>query len=313
MTHENMVNSLPNTQIDIIKHKEISRKLIFMIKNYSPSEQASISVIIPVYNSGEEAYRAVTSIAKQTLLPLEVILIDDCSPNSEEVKAWLSKIQIDFHNKFCVKILYQTKNRGPGEARNAGWDIATGKYIAFLDSDDIWHPQKLEIQYNFMITHPKCGFSCHHLQVISECEIQEFNEKNIKIRPRDIISISPIRYLFKHYPIGGTSYVMAKNVSDIRFEKGKRYSEDYLVWLEFCFKYSGILISRYMGASFKPFYGVGGMSQNLWKLERGELENYRILAQKGIISPMMAFFASGFSFIKYIRRVFIKNFSYMTR
>lgn len=286
-----------------------------MTKDIYPisQNQASVSVIIPVYNSGEEAYRAVTSIANQTLFPLEVILVDDCSSNSEEVRVWLSKIQRDFHNKFCVEILYQTMNRGSGEARNAGWDIASGKYIAFLDSDDIWHPQKLEIQYNFMTTHPECGFSCHHLQVINECEIQKFNQKKFNVTSQYVISISPKRYLFKHYPIGGTSYVMAKNVSDIRFKKRKRYSEDYLVWLEFCFKYGGVLINQYMGASFKPFYGVGGMSQNLWKLERGELENYRILAQKGIISPILAFFASGFSFIKYIRRVFIKNFSYMTR
>ena len=280
-----------------------------MIKNGLPSGQASVSVIIPVYNSGEKAYRAVASIANQTLLPLEVILIDDCSPNSEEVKAWLSKIQRDFCNKFCVEVLYQTKNRGPGETRNAGWDIANGEYIAFLDSDDIWHPKKLELQYNFMITHPECGFSCHHLQVINKCEIQEFYKSKIKITPQNIIPISPIRYLFKHYPIGGTSYVMAKNVSDIRFEKGKRYSEDYLVWLEFCFKYGGILINQYMGASFKSFYGVGGMSQNLWKLERGELDNYKILAQKGVISPLLSFFASGFSFIKYMRRYLIMKLS----
>ena len=63
--------------------------------------RADISVIIPVYNSSVEAYRAVKSIANQTLLPLEVILIDDCSPKAEEIRLWFSKIQDDFCDKFA--------------------------------------------------------------------------------------------------------------------------------------------------------------------------------------------------------------------
>lgn len=276
-----------------------------MIKKKLAFKRADVSVIIPVYNSGEEAYRAVRSIAHQTLLPLEVILIDDCSPKVDETRLWLSKIQDDFRDKFALKVLYQKENKGPGEARNAGWDIARGKYVAFLDSDDVWHPQKMTIQYSFMIKHPGVGFSCHHLAVISTDQIQSFSSNSITITDKNFIKISPIRYLFKHYPIGGTSYVMAKNVSDIRFMPGKRYSEDYLVWLEFCFKYGGILIDKFMGASFKPFYGAGGLSQSLWNLEKGELENYRILYSKKMISFLTMTFASIFSFIKFLRRILL--------
>ena len=276
-----------------------------MIKKKLAFKRADVSVIIPVYNSGEEAYRAVRSIAHQTLLPLEVILIDDCSPKVDETRLWLSKIQDDFRDKFALKVLYQKENKGPGEARNAGWDIARGKYVAFLDSDDVWHPQKMTIQYSFMIKHPGVGFSCHHLAVISTDQIQSFSSNSITITDKNFIKISPIRYLFKHYPIGGTSYVMAKNVSDIRFMPGKRYSEDYLVWLKFCFKYGGILIDKFMGASFKPFYGAGGLSQSLWNLEKGELENYRILYSKKMISFLTMTFASIFSFIKFLRRILL--------
>lgn len=276
-----------------------------MIKKGLAFEKADVSVIIPVYNSGEEAYRAVESIAHQTLLPLEVILIDDCSPKLDETGLWLSKIQDNFRDKFALKVLYQRENKGPGDARNAGWDIARGKYVAFLDSDDVWHPQKLDIQYGFMIRHPNVGFSCHHLAIISADKIQSFSSSNLTITDKNFIKIRPTRYLFKHYPIGGTSYVMAKNVSDIRFMPGKRYSEDYLVWLEFCFKYGGILIDKFMGASFKPFYGAGGLSQSLWNLEKGELENYRILYSKKMISFLTMTFASIFSFIKFLRRILL--------
>ncbi len=114
------------------------------------NDKANVSVIIPVYNSGKEAFRAVRFVLQQTLLPREVILVDDCSPNREETRYWLSKIVENFSAYFNITVLYQKNNVGPGDARNAGWNIAKGKYIAFLDSDDIWHPQKIEIQYNFM-------------------------------------------------------------------------------------------------------------------------------------------------------------------
>lgn len=278
-----------------------------MQRNNLVNDKANVSVIIPVYNSGKEAFRAVQSVSQQSLLPREVILVDDYSPNREETKYWLSKITETFGMYFNVNVLYQKSNSGPGEARNAGWNIAKGKYIAFLDSDDIWHPQKIEIQYNFMEQHPQIGFCCHHLSIIKENEMDEFKLTPIRITKYDFIMIKPVRYLFKHYPLGGTSYVMARNVSDIRFMPGKRYSEDYLVWLEFCFKYGGFLIAKFMGASFKPFYGAGGLSQNLWKLEKGELENYKLLAQAGTINFNIAFLASGFSLIKFVRRVLITS------
>lgn len=276
-----------------------------MQKNDLVDGNADVSVIIPVYNSGKEAFRAVQSVSQQTLLPKEVILVDDCSPNIEGTRYWLSRITEKFSAYFNVNILYQKNNAGPGEARNAGWDIAKGKYIAFLDSDDIWHPQKMEIQYRFMEEHPKIGFCCHHLSIIKENEIDKFKLTPIRITKCDFIMIKPIRYLFKHYPIGGTSYVMAKNISNIRFLPGKRYSEDYLVWLEFCFLYGGALINKFMGASFKPFYGAGGLSKNLWDLEAGELENYNILYKQGLISQRICYTARLFSFIKFLRRFLI--------
>lgn len=156
-----------------------------------------------------------------------------------------------------------------------------------------------------MENNPQIGFCCHHLSVIDENGIDAFSHTDLDIKETDIIPINPKRYLFKHYPIGGTSYVMARNVSDIRFLKGKRYSEDYLVWLEFCFEYGGVLINKYMGAAFKPFYGAGGLSKSLWKLEKGELENYKVLNHIGLINSRLLCSASAFSLLKFIRRVLI--------
>ena len=270
------------------------------------SQPADVSVLIPVYNSGEVAYRAVASVARQTLRPREVILIDDASPKKEETREWLTKIEKDFGEVLPIIVLYQEKNGGPGEARNAGWDIAKGKYIAFLDSDDIWHPKKLEIQYAFMEAHPDLGFSCHHMKTIQEKEIESFSEEAVSAKMAKVIPINPVRYLFKHYPKGGTpSVIIRRRREDIRFQPGKRYFEDALLWWTYCFRYGGALLDINMAASFKDFYGASGLSGNLWKMEKGELESFSILREEGLISLPLSLAAWSFSLLKFIRRVMI--------
>lgn len=267
--------------------------------------RADISVIMPVYNSGVEAYRGVKSIANQTLLPVEVILIDDCSPKVEETRLWLSKIQDDFGDKFALKILYQTENKGPGCARNEGWDKARCQYIAFLDSDDVWHPQKLECQFRYMKEHPQVWLSCHHMKVIQD--ENAFDREMVSTDSLKIVKINPIRYLFKHYPKGGTPSVMIKNTDKIRFQKGKRYSEDYLVWLQYCFTYEAVLIDMCLAASFKDFYGAGGLSANLWRIEKGELDTLATIRDMRYIGFLVWLAASIFSLAKFVRRVIISE------
>lgn len=267
--------------------------------------RADVSVIIPVYNSGKEAYRAVQSVANQTLLPREVILIDDASPKKEETKQWLAEIEKRFGDVLDITVLYQEKNGGAGEARNAGWDIAKGEYIAFLDSDDIWHPKKLEVQYAYMEAHPELGLTCHHMKVLREEDISTFGEEAVSLTEDKIIPINPVRALFKHYPKGGTPSVILRNRKDIRFYTGKRYSEDGLMWWNYYFRFGGALLNICMAAGFKALYGQSGLSVNLWEIEKSELENYGILRKEGLISWPLCIAGRAFSFLKYIRRVLI--------
>ena len=268
-------------------------------------EVADVSVIIPVYNSGKEAYRAVKSVAWQTLHPWEVILVDDASPQKEETRQWLTTIAKEFGEILSIIILYRENNVGAGEARNAGWDIARGKYIAFLDSDDIWHPKKLQVQYAFMEANPGLGFSCHHMRTIKEEQVEKFSQEEVDILQEHIIHINPIRYLFRHYPKGGTPSVMIRNRKDIRFFRGKRYSEDAIIWWIYCFRYGGALLNLYMAAGFKAFYGASGLSSNIWKIEKDELDNYGILYREGLISFPLCLVARSFSILKFVRRAMI--------
>jgi glycosyltransferase involved in cell wall biosynthesis len=98
-----------------------------------------VSVVIPVYNHGDTVERAIDSALAQTLRDIEVIVVDDAS--TDDTQTVLDRI-----GDPRVTCLRHDSNRGGSAARNTGIDHATGEYIALLDADDEWRPQKLEQQ-----------------------------------------------------------------------------------------------------------------------------------------------------------------------
>lgn len=104
-----------------------------------------VSVITPVYNAEKYIENTINSVRNQTYTDFEMILIDDCSTdNSREVIENLIKIDDR------IRYILLDQNSGAAVARNAGIEAARGRYISFLDSDDVWRPNKLEKQLNFM-------------------------------------------------------------------------------------------------------------------------------------------------------------------
>jgi len=97
-----------------------------------------VSVIIPTYNAQKFVGRAIRSVLAQTRLPQEIIVVDDGSTDGTG-----EAIRREFGSQ--VRYHYQD-NRGPSAARNAGIRLSTGDWVAFLDADDTWQPEKLELQ-----------------------------------------------------------------------------------------------------------------------------------------------------------------------
>ena len=108
-----------------------------------------ISVVIPYYNREKYVDEAVQSVLAQTLKPLEIIIVNDCSRES-------SRRHLDRYASQCT-IVDLKGNVGLAGARNAGIQHARGKFIAFLDDDDMWLPRKLEVQRQFLEDHPECA------------------------------------------------------------------------------------------------------------------------------------------------------------
>ncbi|MDO6548924.1 glycosyltransferase family 2 protein [Pseudoalteromonas carrageenovora] len=106
-----------------------------------------VSIIMPTYNSSKYISKSIESVLKQTYQNWELLITDDCSEDDtcEQIEG--------FQNLDARVKLFRSKfNGGAGIARNNSIGKAQGRYIAFLDSDDMWAPKKLELQINFMET-----------------------------------------------------------------------------------------------------------------------------------------------------------------
>lgn len=104
-----------------------------------------VSIITSVYNSEKYINETIKSVLWQTYKNFEMILVDDCSTDNS-----LNVIQPFIEQDSRIKLIQLPENSGAAVARNAAIEAARGQYIAFLDSDDIWLPDKLQKQLNFM-------------------------------------------------------------------------------------------------------------------------------------------------------------------
>lgn len=121
-----------------------------------------VSIITPSYNSSKFIKDCVASVFSQTYKNWEMIIVDDCSKdNSKEIISELST------KDKRIKPIFLEKNVGAAEARNAAIRQSKGKYVAFLDSDDLWNPKKLEKQLSFMYEN-EIAFSYTNYQFMSE-------------------------------------------------------------------------------------------------------------------------------------------------
>ncbi len=121
-----------------------------------------VSIITPTYNCGRFIARTIDSVLAQTYINWEMVIVDDCSQDDtkEVVKGYMEK---DSRIRYeCLE-----SNSGAAVARTRAMELAEGQYMAFLDSDDIWKPEKLEKQLRFMEDN-NINFSCTEYEQIDE-------------------------------------------------------------------------------------------------------------------------------------------------
>ena len=247
-----------------------------------------VSVIIPTHNSDKTVIRALESVRCQTESPAEIIVVDDCSTDST-----VSTVRTfaDQHTS-NIRIIQLDTNIGPSATRNTGWNEATSEFVAFLDSDDSWHPDKLNIQTNWMLNNPDRPLTGHLTGSLAaaksddELAIRTFSLNDFLIRNR----IS-------------TPTVMVSRLIPERFNSELWYAEDYDLWLQILARCKTITrLEMALTQLHKAEYGQAGLSSHLYPMFRGEITAVRRLRNSNHISPMTALSAQLWMSLKYVRR-----------
>ncbi len=183
------------------------------------SQLPLVSIITPIYNSQDFLEATLTSVQNQTYSNWELILVDDASTDSSEKIA----------NQFCAedsRIRYEkfSFNQGPAISRNRAIELATGDYIAFLDSDDFWAPDKLEIQVGFMQKHD-CDVSFSSYLLVDE----EGNSLGKRVAAMPVLTYQKL--LRNNYIGNLTGIYRSKTIGKV-FSPQIRKRQDWGVWLE---------------------------------------------------------------------------------
>jgi len=176
-----------------------------------------ISIITPLHNAGRFISQTIESVIAQTVSDWELIIVDDLSQDDgPEIVA--SYVKGDPR----IKLVRNSKNSGPAISRNKAIKLSSGRFIAFLDSDDIWSPKKLEVQIDFMLKN-QYAFTFATYEKISESgkSIGIINAPT-KVTYNDLLKTCSVGCLTAVYD---TFYLGKVYMPDIK----KR--QDYALWL----------------------------------------------------------------------------------
>ena len=185
-----------------------------------------VSIIMPSYNTAKYIGYSIRSVLAQTYTDWELIIVDDASTdNTDEV---VEDIKRHCERQVSIHYVKNARNCGAAVSRNRALKMAKGKWIAFLDSDDLWAPEKLEKQIDFM---EKNGYAFSYTRYV---EIDEMGQTTGTLvgGPSRITKIGMFNYC---WPGCLTIMYNREVVGDIQIADIKK-NNDYAMWLKICRK-----------------------------------------------------------------------------
>jgi glycosyltransferase involved in cell wall biosynthesis len=190
---------------------------------------ANISVVIPTHNRLECLYGALRSVFNQTLLPAEVVVIDDgSSPNVP------AEIFTGAPRGIRTLLIRNDTPKGAPNARNKGIEAASGEWIAFLDDDDEYVGNKIAVVAEYVGIHSDCQLIYHRAAI----EVVNEGVKYVSGNEDITTAGNAFRKMLTKNRIGGTSMVVARRdflVEVGKFDEGLKSLQDYELWLR-CLK-----------------------------------------------------------------------------
>lgn len=248
---------------------------------------ANVGVVIPCYNSSATLSRCLDSVYAQSMPVKKVILYVDGGEDISATYEIFTKYQRCYRN---ISFSFSTKNMGAAYARNQCLQyLKFVEFIAFIDADDVWFPEKIETQYNYMVS--------NNIDISGHLYFQDLNRFNqIKISEPSILTVD-------NFLLGSplfTPTIMIKNIDIQYFNPIFRSSEDWLFTVHNLIKNNSTKCHRieiFLGGGFKPAMGHNGASSSVTKCHLD-----RVLALFSIhksIPLQKLFLALAIEYIKY--------------
>lgn len=253
-----------------------------------------ISVVIPMYNAEKTIISAIFSVINQTKPVHEIIIVNDGSTDHSRkiVEDYISN-----YSQSTIKLMNK-ENGGVSSARNLGMKTATGNWIALLDSDDEWLPNKLERQHEIIDQNPFIDFlgTTRNGEFISRILWKKLNiltritSKNLLIR---FVFVVPT-IIFRREIINEVGY----------FDESQKYAEEGNYFIRIANKKKCYLLneSLVITGNGKAHFGESGLSGNILEMEKGELKNIKDSYKQNIINYPEYIFLCCFSILKFVRR-----------
>lgn len=250
-----------------------------------------VSIIMPSYNTDQYIKKAILSVINQTYQNWELIIVDDCSSDNTD-------LVVNEIKDTRIKYLKNFVNSGAAVSRNRALKEAKGKWIAFLDSDDLWKPQKLEKQLEFMIRNN------YYFSYTNYEEIDMYGKRmGIMITgPRKITKIGMLNYC---WPGCLTVMYDREIIGTIEIENIKK-NNDYAMWLKICRKANCYLLNEVL-AEYRRGRKGSISTNNYISLIKWHYKLFRIAEHNGII---LSFIRTGknlffviYKKIKYVKKL----------
>ncbi|WP_424683468.1 glycosyltransferase family 2 protein [Frateuria sp. YIM B11624] len=274
-------------------HATIADSLPLPAMDADTRRVAPVSVVVPCYRCADTIGPAVASVAAQRLPPAEVLLVDDCSGDGTLER--LREVAAGYPAGW-VKVHALPRNGGPSGARNLGWERATQPYIAFLDADDTWHPEKLAIQMDVLAADPAIALLAHSMNV------QPRTAPAPPVRRPIAVRVLPNRLPLLGSPFPTASMVLRRDLP-FRFDERRRRAEDFMLWAQILLSgYRCARIEPVLASWHKPPFGAGGLSGDMDAMYAAAIDVRRTLHAQGLIGGARMHVAAVLGVARYARR-----------
>lgn len=243
-----------------------------------------VSIIMPTFNSEKTVADSLKSILSQSYSNWELLITDDCSTDNT-----FSIISSFAASDKRIKVFLNETNLGAGVSRNNGINKATGRFIAFLDSDDIWHKDKLEKQISFMLSHNYVFTYTGYQKISSSGDLLS------EIHPINKVNYSE---LLKSNVIGCLTAIYDVSVLGKMYMPTIRKRQDMALWLSILEKIDFAYCLDGIYAYYRE--GSNTLSSNKFKIIFSQWDFYRKYLKFGIVK-------SSYYFFHYLMKAFIKH------